>query len=121
MSIDGIGRGQGWYVELEPMKTHWLLLWRRELEIHGCLEESDLIVGYLFTGSDPTDTWTFENMENLGNIYGFTTYVKTMEDYLEEDMPAYSDYRLTYEKVHANVWQQLRQRRIILAKRRKKS
>lgn len=102
------------------MKTHWLIIWCCELEIHGCLEESDLVVGYLFTGSDPTDTWTFENMENLGNIYGFTTYVKTMEDYLDEDAPDPDD-RLTYERVHADVWQRLRQRRIILAKRRKKS
>lgn len=102
------------------MSTHWLIIWRRELEIHGCLEESDLIVGDLFIGSDPTYTWAFRHVENLGKIYGLVTYVKTMEDYLEEDAPD-PDSRLTYEKVHESIWFRLGQRREILAKRRKKS
>ena len=99
------------------MKTHWLIIWRWE-NVSYKKHTDRLIVGSVYVSGNPQGTHDFQQLNTLGDIYGFITYIKSAEVYLEN---APDDNRLTYEQVHKDIWHRLGQRKILLAMRRKKA
>lgn len=114
---DGIGRGQGWYVELEPMKTtrHWYILWNDQTRSLGRSSAIDEIVVTDVYAVDATDTWDFDQWQRIGLTLGLYTYVRSGE-YVGR--PA---GQLSYAQVHRDIWNRLAKRGELLAKRRAKS